>query len=231
MTPGLAGPPFPVKASQGALVAIASLEHPTVPVAVGTCEIDIGALQVTRGVKGHAVSTFHSAGDELWDWSTSGKAGASPPDAIEGWETEEFAAFSARFGGMQVEEKEDTDTDGGVLLPKSEKAAELGSHVSQKTQNVKGESAVVEEVDSNSQELTTVGMKSKRRRRIFFTDSRRNRQSIPLSVSVRRAPPKRNGHSTKIQSQFPFIAVHVHISHGVALSASTYIKTSRAIGH
>ncbi|KKY28727.1 putative translation machinery-associated protein [Diplodia seriata] len=42
MTPGLQnGPPFPQKAKKGAVVAVASLENPTVPVAVGVCEIDV----------------------------------------------------------------------------------------------------------------------------------------------------------------------------------------------
>ncbi|EOD52216.1 putative rna binding protein ligatin protein [Neofusicoccum parvum UCRNP2] len=56
MTPGLQnGPPFPQKAKKGAVVAVASLESPTVPVTVGVCEIDVSALQQVQGARGHAL--------------------------------------------------------------------------------------------------------------------------------------------------------------------------------
>ena len=86
MTPGLAGgPPFPQRAKRGALVAIASTESPTVPVAVGVCEIDVNSLGSVQGSKGHAVQILHWAGDELWAWSASGKPGGSTPDHLDGW--------------------------------------------------------------------------------------------------------------------------------------------------
>ncbi len=85
MIPGLAGPPFPSKAIKGSIVAVASLENHTVPVVVGTCAIDVSSLQKTQGVKGHAVETVHWAGDELWDWSTTGKPGIVIPEELEGW--------------------------------------------------------------------------------------------------------------------------------------------------
>ena len=85
MKPGLAGPPFPERAKQGATVAIASLERPSVPVAVGTCLIDVSALQSVRGAKGHAVQTMHWAGDEIWSYSNSGKPGMDPPEELPGW--------------------------------------------------------------------------------------------------------------------------------------------------
>lgn len=86
MTPGLQnGPPFPAKAKKGAIVAIASLEHPSVPVTVGRCEIDVSALGSTQGMRGHAVQTMHWAGDEIWSYSTSNKPGQNPPDRLDGW--------------------------------------------------------------------------------------------------------------------------------------------------
>jgi translation initiation factor 2D len=86
MTPGLAnGPPFPEKAKKGSIVAIASTENPSVPLVIGTCEIDIGSLEQVQGAKGQAVRTVTWSGDELWAWSASGKAGGSPPEHIEGW--------------------------------------------------------------------------------------------------------------------------------------------------
>lgn len=86
MTPGLQnGPPFPAKAKKGAVVAIASLENPSVPVTVGRCEIDVSALGSTQGTRGHAVQTMHWAGDEIWSYSTSNKPGQNPPDRLDGW--------------------------------------------------------------------------------------------------------------------------------------------------
>lgn len=87
MTPGLADrPPFPSAAKKGAVVAVAGLEHPSVPVAVGVCEIDVSELGDVRGMKGRAVESLQWFGDELWGWSGSGKAGISAPESIEGWE-------------------------------------------------------------------------------------------------------------------------------------------------
>jgi translation initiation factor 2D len=87
MTPGLAnGPPFPSAAMAGAIVAIASTSSPSVPLVVGTCEIDVSTLQQVQGAKGHAVQTITWAGDELWSWSPSGKTGDSPPESIDSWQ-------------------------------------------------------------------------------------------------------------------------------------------------
>jgi translation initiation factor 2D len=114
MTPGLQrGPPFPKKATNGAIVAIASLEAPTVPMAVGECAIDVSALDKVQGMKGHAVSTFHWAGDELWSWSTTGKAGCDPPGIIEGWDDEkgEEASLAERTAAVDLDNEE-----GGITL-------------------------------------------------------------------------------------------------------------------
>ena len=87
MTPGLAGPPFPPHAVTGAMVAIASLNSPSVPVAVGTCAIDIASLTSTAGAKGHAVEVMHWVGDEVWSYSTTARPGRQPPEQLEGWQT------------------------------------------------------------------------------------------------------------------------------------------------
>ncbi|KAF1829426.1 eukaryotic translation initiation factor SUI1 family protein [Decorospora gaudefroyi] len=114
MTPGLQrGPPFPTKATKGAIVAVASLEAPTVPMVVGECEIDVSALSQVQGVKGHAVSTFHWAGDELWSWSSTGKAGRQPPDIIQAWDDEqgEEASLAEHTAAVDLD-----DEEGGVSL-------------------------------------------------------------------------------------------------------------------
>lgn len=105
MTPGLAGgPPFPQGARRGALVAIASTESPTVPVAVGICEIDVSSLDRVQGSKGHAVQILHWAGDELWAWSASGKPGGSSPEHLNGW-----------ICGQRADEEEHDDDDEGMI--------------------------------------------------------------------------------------------------------------------
>ncbi|KAF2128958.1 RNA binding protein-like protein Ligatin/Tma64 [Dothidotthia symphoricarpi CBS 119687] len=137
MTPGLQrGPPFPKRATKGAIVAIASLEAPTVPMAVGTCEIDVSALEKTQGMKGHAVSTFHWAGDELWSWSSTSKPGSNPPAIIEGWddEKEDEANLAERTGALDLDAEEE---EGGIALdagPTERSQAELA-------QGVEGEDA------------------------------------------------------------------------------------------
>ncbi|KAF2119035.1 hypothetical protein BDV96DRAFT_515986 [Lophiotrema nucula] len=153
MTPGLQrGPPFPKKATKGAVVAIASLEAPTIPMAVGTCEIDVSALQKVQGAKGHAVQTFHWAGDELWSWGTTVKPGTDPPAVIEGWDDEEEASgteLAQQTTALSLEAE-----DGGVSLdtdPTARSEAE-------KAQGVEGEAATankdfVEEVEDK--ELTS----------------------------------------------------------------------------
>ncbi|KAK5118586.1 hypothetical protein LTR85_008051 [Meristemomyces frigidus] len=115
MTPGLAGgPPFPARAKKGAVAAIASLERPSVPVAVGVCEIDVSALGRVQGARGHAVESMHWAGDELWSYSPSERPGKAPPEEIEGW------AKVLDGSGLAQETEElrndDGEEDGGVPL-------------------------------------------------------------------------------------------------------------------
>jgi translation initiation factor 2D len=135
MTPGLQrGPPFPKTATKGAIVAIASLEAPTVPMAVGTCEIDVSALGKVQGMKGMAVSTFHWAGDEIWSWSSTSKPGSEPPDILPGWDDEqdEDTSLAERTAAVDLD-----DQDGGIALD----AEPAERSEAEKAQGVEGEDA------------------------------------------------------------------------------------------
>jgi translation initiation factor 2D len=155
MTPGLQrGPPFPKKATKGAIVAIASLEAPTVPMAVGTCLIDVSALQNVQGVKGHAVETFHWAGDEIWSWSTTGVSGTDSPHLLAGWDDEKDAEseIASKTDALGL----DDEQDGGVALD----VDPLERSQAEKAQAVEGEPApsnpdFVDEVEDK--ELSTKG--------------------------------------------------------------------------
>ncbi|KAI9729218.1 MAG: hypothetical protein M1834_007010 [Cirrosporium novae-zelandiae] len=115
MTPGLAGPPFPETAKKGATVAVATIENPSVPLFVGTCEIDISSLQNVRGAKGRAVRGVHWEGDELWSWSSSGKPGGVVPDSLEGWLPSESNQVMEDIQKLQITDEEE-EQDGGVSL-------------------------------------------------------------------------------------------------------------------
>ncbi|KAK6227397.1 hypothetical protein QIS74_00952 [Colletotrichum tabaci] len=125
MTPGLfGGPPFPEKAKKGAVVAIASLENPSVPVAVGACEIDVSALQNVRGAKGHAVKNLHWAGDEMWGFSTDNKPGRKAPEEIAGWlKVLEARGLVESLSGLSLD---GPDEDGGVSLEDDATADDAG---------------------------------------------------------------------------------------------------------
>ena len=153
MTPGLAGPPFPSKATKGAVVAVASLEKPSVPMVVGICEIDIASLQTVQGAKGHAVKGQHWAGDEIWAWSLSGKSGGDAPEQIDGWEVDE-EAISAGVKNISVDDDEDDSTGGVAIDVNDEQKLQSEPH----NQYVEGEEAEpYERVDVEEKELTTKG--------------------------------------------------------------------------
>ena len=117
MTPGLArGPPFPEGAKEGALVAIASYENPSVPLVVGECEIDVSALSEVRGVKGHAVRGIHWDGDEVWDWSQNGRQGEQSPRHLEGWFDTPGTDVGEGMADLNVEDGDDDPEQGGVAI-------------------------------------------------------------------------------------------------------------------
>ncbi|KAI9661937.1 MAG: hypothetical protein M1821_009177 [Bathelium mastoideum] len=116
MTPGLAGPPFPSDAKKGSLVAVASVENPSVPMVIGTCVIDVSSLDSVRGAKGHAVQTAHWCGDELWTWSATGRPGTPAPPHLEGWikDVPDGDDLANRTEDLDLEE--DGGDEGGVPL-------------------------------------------------------------------------------------------------------------------
>ena len=155
MTPGLArGPPFPSRAIKDSIVAIASLDTPSVPMVVGICEIDVASLQQVQGSKGHAIRGEHWDGDEIWAWNPAGKPGRSAPEHIEGWDIDTTDA-SLRKGveHLTVEEEDDDDTEeGGVSLGQE---PEKDTQKEPRNEFVEGEDAQVNVEEEK--ELSTKG--------------------------------------------------------------------------
>lgn len=121
MTPGLArGPPFPERAVKNAIVAVASLDSPSVPMFVGICEIDVSRLEKVQGMKGHAVKGVHWLGDELWNWSEAGTGGRPAPDELEGWAELEKRKTTTSMQNLSLEDQDLADEedvqDGGAPL-------------------------------------------------------------------------------------------------------------------
>lgn len=121
MTPGLVGgPPWPEAAKVGAVVAVAALERPTVPLWVGTCKIDISSLGAVQGTKGAAVEGVHWEGDEIWGWSQTGSGGRAAPDQIEDWDLQAENAEEG-MSKLDLDDKDEDDgqEEGGVALDDS----------------------------------------------------------------------------------------------------------------
>lgn len=154
MTPGLArGPPFPPKATKYAIVAIASIEKPSVPRVVGECDIDIASLERVQGAKGHAVRGQHWDGDEIWAWSQGGKPGISPPDEIEGWDLNGGVGELGK--GVEALSLDDQEDEGGVLL---ESKVNEGHKENVSNPFVDGEDALPnDEPATEEKELSTKG--------------------------------------------------------------------------
>ena len=157
MTPGLAcGPPFPSKAIKDSIVAIASLDTPSVPMVVGICEIDVSSLQQVQGAKGHAVRGEHWDGDEIWAWSPAGKLGGSAPEHIEGWNVDSAdTSFKEGVEHLTLEEDDDDADDGGVPLSQE---PEQHTRLEPRNEFVEGEDASPYEVMAEEEkELSTKG--------------------------------------------------------------------------
>ncbi|PNS14476.1 Translation machinery-associated protein 64 [Sphaceloma murrayae] len=148
MTPGLAGPPFPLRATKGATVAVASLDSPSVPVTVGTCVIDVSSLGSVQGAKGHAVETVHWAGDELWSYSTANKSGKPPPDDLPEWlKDDDTGDLANSIANLSVNDQE----EGGVALNGTSDTM-AGPEVTDRVHGTNGESTAVPE---SAREWTT----------------------------------------------------------------------------
>lgn len=121
MTPGLVGgPPWPEAAKVGAVVAVARLEKPSVPIWIGTCKIDISSLGRVQGAKGAAVEGIHWEGDEIWSWSQFGSGGRAAPERIEGWDLQSGdVAEGVEHLDLEDNEEDDGQEEGGVALDSS----------------------------------------------------------------------------------------------------------------
>ncbi|KAF7550220.1 hypothetical protein G7Z17_g5850 [Cylindrodendrum hubeiense] len=73
------------RATVGAVVAVAGMRKDTVPLWVGSCQVDVCNLGDVRGQKGVAVKPLHWAGDECWSWRELGSGGQDPPESLQGW--------------------------------------------------------------------------------------------------------------------------------------------------
>lgn len=158
MTPGLADePPFPREAKKNSIVAIASVEKPSVPMVVGVCEINVSGLQRVQGEKGRAVRGVHWDGDELWAWSTGDKTGGSAPEHIDGWDGATEPQDEARDLKVNEEGRNSQEYD-GVPLGNGNgvgHAAEGKGY----NQSVDGENGNASEgIEVEDKELSTKGM-------------------------------------------------------------------------
>lgn len=107
------------RAKKGAVVAVAGLRKDTVPMWVGTCDVDVSRLgNDLRGQKGVAVKGLHWTGDEVWSWRPLGSGGKEAPEGpLEGWSGLAEDMTSA-IKDMKLEDEEDDDEGdgGGVAL-------------------------------------------------------------------------------------------------------------------
>ncbi|KZF20737.1 RNA binding protein-like protein Ligatin/Tma64 [Xylona heveae TC161] len=159
MTPGLTrGPPFPTNATKGAVVAIASHENPTVPLAVGVCEIDVSSLQKARGEKGKAVHPVQWEGDEIWAWNPDGKAGRAAPNSLDGWAVTgaDDSDLEEELGELSIsDEEEGAGTHGqGVSLGGEQESAEERGPAGEEESAMQDEKPF-DEVEVEDKELTT----------------------------------------------------------------------------
>ena len=158
MTPGLArGPPFPSKATKDAIVAVASIEKPSIPVVVGICEIDVASLKQVQGAKGHAVRGEHWEGDEIWAWSSGGKPGGAAPENIDGWDVDDNNAnLQEGVEHLTIDDEGEDGEEGGVSLAESsDQATKFEPH----DKYVEGEDAQpYEEGEIGGKDLSTKGV-------------------------------------------------------------------------
>lgn len=120
MVPGLVkarGTAWDSRAITGAVVAIAGISRDTVPLCIGTCDLDVSQLgDDLRGQKGVAVKGLHWAGDEAWSWRPVGNGGQEAPESVQGWKglTQDV---TSSIGDVSLKDDEDVQNeDGGAPL-------------------------------------------------------------------------------------------------------------------
>ncbi|CAJ2509108.1 Uu.00g141340.m01.CDS01 [Anthostomella pinea] len=115
MIPGLVkvmGSSWDARATAGAVVAVAGMKKDTVPMFIGTTEVDVSKLgDNLQGQKGVAVKGLHWAGDEAWSWRPLGSGGREAPESVDGWAGLTGDATNAMAA---VTLDDDNDADGGV---------------------------------------------------------------------------------------------------------------------
>ncbi|KAI0470043.1 hypothetical protein GGR56DRAFT_150539 [Xylariaceae sp. FL0804] len=121
MIPGLFKPretSWDARAKTGSVAAVAGIQKDTVPLWVGTCEVDICRLgSDVRVQKGVAVKALHWAGDELWAWRSIGSGGDEPPDGLD-WPGL-TGSLAADIGNVALA-TDDPETGGGAVLAEAE---------------------------------------------------------------------------------------------------------------
>ena len=215
MIPGLVGgPPFPEKAKKGAMVAIAGHDSPSVPMAVGTCEVDVSALQQVRGEKGHAVQNVHWSGDEIWAWSASGNPGVAPPEHIAGWikQDSEMAELQQQTEDLDIEEA-DSDQEGGVPLPPTDAETTNGNNEEEHT-------------EVEAKELTTQGRFAASHSWLHAYICR-NRRCVSECFSIRyQSLQIRQSKDSKLRSRLSLNTIFHHVNAGQPFPTSLHTTRS-----
>ncbi|RSL98984.1 hypothetical protein CEP52_009973 [Fusarium oligoseptatum] len=130
MIPGLIKAPsaeWDSRAITGSVVAVAGMQKDTVPLWIGTCQVDICKLPPSvRGQKGVAVKALHWAGDECWSWRPLGSGGQAPPESLDGWPGLTAGAAEG-IQQMSLEDNEDDGHEADNGAPVENSAHEEGS--------------------------------------------------------------------------------------------------------
>lgn len=117
MIPGLfkaSGTVWDPRAVKGSVVAVGGITRDTVPVWVGTCDVDVSQLgDDFRGQKGVAAKGLHWEGDEIWNWSAvAGAGGRASPATLEGW-TGLSSDVEHAMGNMSLDVTDEKDEEAG----------------------------------------------------------------------------------------------------------------------